>query len=68
MGVREIRERRKAEAMAGARRYDKQTMCELLGITYPTWCKLEDDPGRMTVEQASKVASHLGVSVEDLFA
>ena len=61
MGLREIRESRRAEAMAQVRRYDKATMCEVLGVSYPTYCKLEEDPSRLTVGQVATLAEYLGV-------
>lgn len=61
MALKEIRERKREEAMALVRRFDKNTMCEVLGVSYPTYCKLEEDPRLMTVEQQQRAAEWLGV-------
>lgn len=68
MGLREIRESKREEAMALVRRFDKNTMCEVLGVSYPTYCKLEEDPRLMTVVQQEKAAEWLGVRPGALIA
>lgn len=63
MGLREIREARMAES----RRYTAKEVARAVGVSCPTYRKIEADPSRMTRAQAERAAALLGCDVEDLF-
>lgn len=42
-------------------------MAERLGITRPTYAKMEEDPGSLTIETARKVCRILGRQFSDIF-
>lgn len=42
-------------------------MAERLGISRPTYIKIENDPNAMTVNTARRICRLLGCSVEDVF-
>lgn len=50
-----------------AARYSQEVVAGYLGISRPTYAKMEKDPGTVTVEDAQKLAKLFGVSVSDLF-
>lgn len=62
-GLRDIRLAR----LADARRYTADAAAKVIGVSRPTYSKIERDPSRMTVLQANTLAAYLGCSVEDLF-
>lgn len=62
-GLRAIRQERASEA----HKYTAKATAEAMGVSRPTYMKWEAHPEKMTMEQASKLASYLGCSVEDLF-
>ena len=62
MGLREIREERKAKASG----FTIEGCAAALGVTAPTYRKLEADPSLLTVGQTVKLARHLGVPVDTI--
>ena len=63
VGLREIREARAAEA----RKYTLKAAAEAIGVSCPTYRKIERDPSRMTRAQAERAAALLGCDVDELF-
>ena len=63
MGLREIREARMAEA----KRYTVKAAARAVGVSCPTYTKMEKDPSRMTRAQAERAARLLGCDVDELF-
>ena len=63
MGLREIREARMAEA----KRYTIKAAAKAVGVSCPTYAKMERDPSRMTRAQAERAAELLGCDVEEIF-
>lgn len=63
VGLREIREAKMAEA----KRYTIKAAAEAVGVSCPTYAKMERDPSRMTRAQAERAAELLGCDVEELF-
>lgn len=63
VGLREIREAKLAEA----KRYTAKAAAEAVGVSRPTYAKMERDPSRMTRAQAERAAQLLGCDVEELF-
>ena len=64
--MQELKALRQARA-ATAKRYSITEVAHVLGITPPTYRKLERDPSLMTVAQIQKLSDYLGCSVEDIF-
>lgn len=50
-----------------AARYSQEAVAGLLGISRPTYSKMENNPEGITVEDAKKLASLFGVDVTDIF-
>lgn len=50
-----------------AARYSQEEVAGKLGVSRPTYAKMEKDPGSITVEDAKKLATLFGVSVGDIF-
>lgn len=63
VGLREIREAKLAEA----KRYTIKAAARAVGVSCPTYSKMERDPSRMTRAQAERAAALLGCDVEELF-
>ena len=63
VGLREIREAR----MADAKRYTAKAVAEAVGVSRPTYAKIEKDPSRMTRAQAERAAALLNCDVNELF-
>lgn len=63
VGLREIRKARMAEA----HRFSGREMACAIGVSYPTYQKIERDPSRMTRAQAERAAALLGCDVENVF-
>lgn len=63
VGLREIREAKMAEA----KRYTIKAAARAVGVSCPTYAKMERDPSRMTMAQAERAAELLGCDVEELF-
>ena len=63
VGLREIRKARMAEA----HRFSGREMVRAIGVSYPTYQKIERDPSRMTRAQAERAAALLGCDVDELF-
>ena len=57
----ELQEARKAA------RYSQEEVAGKLGISRPTYAKMEKDPGIVTVDDAKKLAKLFGVSIGDIF-
>lgn len=53
--------------LADAKRFTVNATAKVLGVSTPTYKKIERDPSRMTVAQANALAAHLGCQVDDLF-
>lgn len=47
-------------------RYSQETVAGLLGISRPTYAKMESNPDSMTIEDAKKLAKLFGVRVADI--
>ncbi len=62
-GLKEVRTSRAAEA----KQFTVKAMADVLGVSEPTYRKLETDPDRLTFAQAKTLAKHLGCRIEDLF-
>lgn len=62
-GLREIRMSKSSKA----KRYTVAEAAAVLGVSMPTYRKLERDPKRATIEQAEKLAKYFGCDVEDVF-
>jgi len=45
----------------------QQEMADMLGIYVDTYRKLENKPGLCTIEQAKKISTFLGLTVNDIF-
>lgn len=63
MALREIRRQK----MLGARRYSTAAMAAFLGVSRPTYERLEREPGLITRDRAEKLADYLDVPVDDIF-
>ena len=63
VGLREIREARMAEA----HKFSGRAVARAIGVSYPTYQKIEKDPSRMTRAQAERAAALLGCDVDDVF-
>lgn len=48
-------------------RYSQEVVAGILGISRPTYAKMEKNPDMVTVEDARKLSELFGVSVQDLF-
>lgn len=48
-------------------RYSQEAVAGYLGISRPTYAKMENNPDVVTVEDARKLAKLFGVSVADIF-
>ena len=48
-------------------RYSQETVAGILGISRPTYAKMEQYPESVTVEDAKKLAELFGVAVTDIF-
>ena len=55
---------RKARIMA---RYTQQQVADLMGVSRPTYRKLEENPELMTFSDAKQLADIFGMSVQDIF-
>lgn len=55
------------EEMRKAKGVMKGALAKELGISYPTYRKLEMDPRRMTIIQLDTVCKFLGCSRNDIF-
>ena len=63
VGLKEIREAKMAEA----KKYTIKEVAKAVGVSCPTYTKMEKDPSRMTRAQAERAAELLGCDVEDVF-
>lgn len=50
-----------------AARYSQDEVAGKLGISRPTYSKMEKDPGSVTIDDAKKLAYLFGVTVSDIF-
>ena len=48
-------------------RYSQEAVAGLLGISRPTYAKMESNPDSVTIEDAKKLAKLFGVRVADIF-
>lgn len=48
-------------------RYSQEAVAGILGISRPTYAKMEQSPESVTIEDAKKLAELFGVSVADIF-
>lgn len=48
-------------------RYSQDAVAGILGISRPTYAKMESNPEGVTIEDAKKLAELFGVSVADIF-
>lgn len=58
-GLKELRESRR-----GA--YTQEGAAAAIGVSVPTYRKLERNPGLLTMEQAGKLAAYLGCDVSEI--
>lgn len=59
-GLKHIREER-------ARKYSIKAICEYLGVSRPTYSKMENEPETIRLGDAQRLAEYFGVPVEDIF-
>ena len=57
----ELAEARKKE------RYSQQQVADLLGVSRPTYARMEQNPGDVSVEDAKKLAEIFKVDIRDIF-
>lgn len=62
-GLREIRMMKSSKA----RRYTVAEAAAVIGVSKPTYLKIEQDPKKATIEQAEKLAKYFGCGVDDVF-
>lgn len=60
MQLKEMREKARA-------RYTVKALADCIGVSVPTYYRLEEHPGQMTIEQMRKLADWYGCPMEDLF-
>lgn len=48
-------------------RYTQQQVADLLGISRPTYIKMEKDPGTISIDDAHKLAAIFGQDVSSIF-
>ena len=48
-------------------RYTQQQAADILGISRPTYARMEKNPGDITVDDANKIAKIFGIKVADIF-
>lgn len=48
-------------------RYSQQQVADLLGVSRPTYARMEQNPGDVSVEDAKKLAEIFKVDVRDIF-
>lgn len=48
-------------------RYSQQQVAERLGISRPTYAKMEANPETVTIEDAKKLSQMFGVDVSEIF-
>lgn len=63
MSLREVRQARAAQA----RRYTVREASSYMGVSSPTYHKWEENPGKLTLEQAQRLAEYLDCSADDIF-
>ena len=67
-GLEAIRKDRQEAAQAEAARYSVAACADALGVSVPTYCAIEADPGhKLTYDRARVLADHLGCEVTDIF-
>ena len=57
----QLREARKAA------RYSQEEVAGKLGISRPTYAKMEKEPGLITIDDAKKLSELFGVAVSEIF-
>lgn len=57
----ELSEARKKE------RYSQQQVADLLGVSRPTYARMEQNPGDVSIEDAKRLAEIFKVDVRDIF-
>lgn len=60
-GLKELRESRR-----GA--YTQEGVAAVIGVSVPTYRRLERNPGLLTIEQARKLAAYLGCDMSKIFS
>lgn len=63
-----VRKQLQAEASKEARRYTQAEVAKAMGVSRPTYIKLERDPKRFTAEQMDRLADYFGMEPEELFS
>lgn len=48
-------------------RYTQQQVADLLGISRPTYARMEQNPGDVSIEDAKRLAEIFRVDVRDIF-
>lgn len=48
-------------------RYTQQQVADLLGVSRPTYARMEQNPGDVSVEDAKRLADIFRVDVRDIF-
>lgn len=61
--LRLIRERRLSES----KRFSQEECAKVIGVSMPTYRKLEKHPENLTKAQSTALADHLGCAEEDIF-
>ena len=55
------------QRIADSKRFTQVECAKAIGVSKPTYCKLEEHPEQLTFEQARKLAKHFGCSTDDIF-
>ena len=66
-GLREVRERKYADALAEASKFSQSTVASAIGVTPPTYRKIERDPRRASDETLEKLAEYLDCTVDAFY-
>lgn len=67
MALKDIRQGQYDEAKERMMRFSRSTLANVLGVSRPTYVDMEENPERITYEQASKLAAYLGCDIGDIF-
>lgn len=67
MALREIRQSQYDRAIEKMQYFSRSTLANVLGVSRPTYVKLEENPEQITYEQAKKLAAYLGCDIGDIF-
>lgn len=63
-GLRDLREQKQADALAEATKFSQKAVARAIGVTAPTYRKIERDPRRASVETIEKLAQYFDCSAD----